>query len=68
MLGVVYRENQDRMGANSMAVKLPIASPKGKRRQEYVIEFKQDCTLYFSNSTVFAKKGSKVVVVERKGK
>lgn len=32
---------------------------------EYTLEFKKDCTLYFAASTVFVKKGSKVVIVER---
>ena len=38
------------------------------RREEYTIQFKHDCTLYFAASTVFVKAGSKIRVVERKGK
>jgi len=39
-----------------------------RKRTPYTLEFKHDCTLYFAASTVFVKKGSRVRVVERKGK
>jgi hypothetical protein len=44
---------------------LPYSPKSSKLRGEFSIEFKKDCTLYFAASTVFVKKGSKVVVVER---
>jgi hypothetical protein len=42
-------------------------TPRRKRTQ-YTLEFKKTCTLYFAASTVFVKAGSKIRVVERKGK
>ena len=46
-------------------MKVCIYSPKlRKLRGELSIEFKKDCVLHFAASTVFVKKGSKVVIVE----
>jgi hypothetical protein len=47
-------------------MKVRTYSPKSsKLRGELSIEFKKDCVLHFAASTVFVKKGSKVVIVER---